>query len=276
MSKRVAVTKLREFPCQIRPVEKDDLRYQQLVASVERYGVLEPLTVVKANDPTTGQLIYGIVHGLQRYHAACDAGATDVPAWIAEMTDEEIQIAQLISAIHKIDVKPVQVSRAMMYIMGRYPVITLHEMAEKICKSLEYVSERLAISRRLGREAWDLVDKGKICLANAYVLAKLNPVTEQYPFVDKALAMSPVEFSGIINARYKQLRDAERAVRKFEPISIKVLKPSDFKAGPREIELGILYQYVGAGVVKIEDGHYRFAASAGTDMAAKIKIKVVK
>jgi len=274
MPKKVPVSKLREFPCHVRGVNKSTQEYQELVESVRRYGILEPLTVVQANDSNTGALFYGIVHGLHRYMAACDAGVKLAPVWVTEMTDEEIEQAQLIAALHKISVKPVQIAKSMWQVMIRRPMLTLEEMGRLTCKPPVYICERLGINK-LSALAMSLVDAGKMCLPNAYALAKL-PIDEQSDFIDRALCLAPCEFSGYVMARCRELRQSKPKKLRIEPISIRVLKANEFKTGYKGIEIGILLNYIGTGVVKIVDGYHRFALLGDLPLHTKIKIKVIK
>lgn len=272
---KIPVSKIREYPVAVRGIDKSSSSYQNLVESVGRYGVLEPLTVVKSLDLITGKLYYVIIHGLARYHAACDAGVTSVHAYITDMSNAEIELAQLISAIHKIDTKPIQISNSIQRVLARDPLLNLNDMAALVCKTPDWVSERFGISRNLIAKASILVFDGKICLENAYALSKLRPVTEQHAFIDKAQEMQPYEFVGEVMARCKVLKDMNRQAKSLEPISIKILKPKEYQAKHTEIEVGKLHTYIGTRVVQIIDGHHRFAAMC-IDVNAVVKIKVVE
>ena len=69
---------------------------------------------------------------------------------------------------------------------------------------------------KLTEQVSELVDGGEIGLSNAYALAKLSP-EEQSDFVERAMTMPPQQFVPTVNARAKEVRDANRKGRNASP-----------------------------------------------------------
>ena len=70
-------------PNKDQPREKfDEDALQELADSITKYGVIQPITVVKKDD------YYQIVAGERRYRAARKAGLKEVPVIIKEYTDD--------------------------------------------------------------------------------------------------------------------------------------------------------------------------------------------
>jgi hypothetical protein len=87
--------------------------------------------------------------------------------------------------------------------------MTEGELANKLSKSFSWIKDRLGLTKIADEKVAALVDEGKIKLANAFVLAKLDP-EEQKNFVDRAITMSPAEFIPLVNKRVSEVRDAKR------------------------------------------------------------------
>ena len=213
--KHIPLKQIRENPVALRGVNRTSVEFQQLADSVKDRGVINPISVREVKDATTGEVFYGIIEGLHRYTASLDAGKETIPAQVMSMNDAEVEEAQIIGNIHRIETKPVEYSKALQRLMGRNPLTTFSQMAQKLHRSDSWLKERLGLTK-LNKNVGDLVDAGKINLSNAYVLAKL-PEEEQAAFIDRAMQMNPQEFGGTVQARKKELDTARRQGRAAAP-----------------------------------------------------------
>lgn len=213
--KHIPLKQIRENPVALRGVNRTNVDYIQLVDAVKDVGIINPISVREVKDATTGEIFYGIIEGLHRYTASLDAGKETIPAQVMNMSDAEVEEAQIIGNIHKIETKPVEYSKALQRLMGRNPTTTFSQMADKLHRSDSWLKERLGLTK-LNKTVGDLVDGGKINLSNAYVLAKL-PEDEQAAFIDRAQSMNPQEFGGTVQARKKELDTARRQGRAAAP-----------------------------------------------------------
>jgi ParB family chromosome partitioning protein len=160
-------------------------------------------------------VFFGIIEGLHRYTASLDAGKETIPAHIMSMNDAEVEEAQIIGNIHKVETRPVEYSKGLQRLLSRNPLMTFRELASKLHKSDTWLQERLGLTN-LSAKVSELVDSGKIGLSNGYVLAKL-PEEEQPAFADRAMQMTPQEFGGTVQARKKELDKARREGRSAQP-----------------------------------------------------------
>jgi ParB/RepB/Spo0J family partition protein len=213
--KRIPVKQIRENPVALRSVNRQSEDYLGLLDSVRKRGVLIPILVREVEDPISKEKFYGISDGLHRYTATLDAGLNDIPAQVINMTDAEVEEAQVIANVQKIETKPVEYSKHLQRILGRNPTMTLTQLAGKLSKTATWLNERLGLLK-LNAKIAELVDEGKINLSNAYALAKL-PEDEQMGFVDRAISMTPAEFGGTVQARKKEIDAARRSGRDAEP-----------------------------------------------------------
>lgn len=221
--KHVSLELIQEPDEALRKVDATKEAYIGLVESVRLRGVMNPITVRELKDAETGDIVYGLIDGLQRYSASKDAGLNSIPAHVITCEDGELIEAQIMANIHKIDTKPVEYSRALLKILQNNPLMSRTELANRLAKTGAWISERLGLLK-LTEDIGSLVDEGKIALSNAYALAKL-PQEEQSSFTDRAMTMTPQQFIPTVNARVKELRDAKRKGRdavpeEFQPVAL--------------------------------------------------------
>lgn len=219
----IALSDIRENPVALRGVNKQTEAYLGLVDSIRARGIINAISVREMVDPETQKTFYSLIDGLHRFTASMDAGKKDIPAQVMSMSDADVMEAQIIGNIHKIETRPVEYSDQLRRILVGNPLMTLTMLANKLNKTSQWLNERLGLLK-LDKQIAALVDEGKINLSNAYALAKL-PEPEQAGYVDRAMTMSPAEFTPTVLARKKELDTAKRQGRpagpaQFTPVAI--------------------------------------------------------
>lgn len=228
----VALADIRENPVALRAVNREDERYMGLVESIRTKGFFGAITVRQKHDEESGQDYYELVDGLHRFSASKDAGLSEINVDIVDLNDDETLEAQIMTNIHRIETRPVEYSKQLLRILGRNPLMSEAELAQKLGKSSQWISERLGLTKIDNEDIQSLVNEGKIKLANAYALAKLPP-EEQVDFVDRAMTLPPDEFVPAANTRMKEIREAKRKGQEagdaeFHPVAF-MQKMKDFK-----------------------------------------------
>lgn len=218
--KMVPVSLIEKSEVSLRDVSRQTESYQLLVNSVRKKGVLNSILVRSVEAPG-GVQKYGLIDGLQRFSAACDAGLDFVPARVVEMDDAELLEAQIITNMNRVQTKPADLSKHLLRILARNPFMTKQQLAERTCQSLTWVEQRLSINR-LKTEIQELVNNGKIHLTNAYALSKI-PEEEQAQHVDAAMTESPKTFVPRMKNRVKEIKDAKHSGKdagkaEFQPV----------------------------------------------------------
>jgi ParB/RepB/Spo0J family partition protein len=204
---KIPLKKIRENSEALRTaVDKQDEDYIQLVDSVKKRGIMNPILVREIKDPASGEILYGLIDGLHRFNAAMDAGLNEIPAQIGSLKDADLIEAQILANVHRIETKAVQYTKALIKIMSANPLLTMTELASRLSKSNSWLRDRLQLVK-LNEPIQKLVDSGDIGLANAYALAKLPP-EKQDELANQAISLSPNEFIPIATSAYKAIRDA--------------------------------------------------------------------
>lgn len=220
--KHVDVSDIYEPEESLRKVDRTQEAYLGLVESIRMKGVMNPITVREIQNEE-GEIIYGLVDGLQRLSASRDAGNETIPCHVIDVEDGKLLESQIIANVHKVETRPVEYSKAILKIIEGNPLLTRDDLAASLAKTSSWLSDRLGLLK-LTEKLGKLVDDGEIKLSNAYALAKL-PSEEQEEFMERAMTMPPQQFTPTVNQRVKEIRDAKRkgkntAPEEFQPVPI--------------------------------------------------------
>ena len=231
----VKIAEIRPNLVALRPAQIESEQFQQLKANIAQLGeILQPVRVRPHVDPATQEAYYELIDGLQRFTAAQQLGWEEVPARLGAADDARVLIEQIALNAVNVDTKPVEFGRQLLRVLEYNPAMTKAELAQMTGMSEAWVDARLALSKLLPQIGTDFVDAGLVTATNAYQLARL-PQTDQLDFLDQAQSMNVDEFTASVNARLKEIRQANRAGRdpgkaanEFEPVPT-VRRASDIK-----------------------------------------------
>ncbi len=130
----------------------DDGQLQELAADISRRGVLEPLLVRRDGV----RLV--LIAGERRLRAARLAGLLEVPAVVRQVSAEEAKADQLAENIHRQDLS-LQEEAAVVERL-RLELGSLQAVAQRVHKSVVWVSKRYGLQERLGHYARRLLEDG--------------------------------------------------------------------------------------------------------------------
>lgn len=159
---------------------RDEKADAELVESVRRHGVLQPVLVrpIEANGAPPWEL----VAGSRRFAAAKAAGLADIPAVSKDLTDVEALEVQVIENLQRADVHPLEEAEGY-HQLSRHPGYDVATVAERVGRSVKYVYDRLKLLG-LTKEAKQLFLDDRISAGHAILLARLKPA-------DQARAIGP-------------------------------------------------------------------------------------
>lgn len=206
----VAVKAIRENKDMLRGCNKQGEEYQGVLASVKQKGLLTPISVRDLGDGT-----FGLIDGLQRWNIAQDLGWEFIPAMIVSMADAEVLEAQIVANAQRVETKPVEYTKALLKLLAMNPTLTMNDLARRLGKSLSWLNERFHLLK-LNKDLQDLVNDGKIVLANAYALSKV-PTDFQEQFKEQALTQPTTEFVPAVQKFVREHREAARQGRATNP-----------------------------------------------------------
>ncbi len=128
-----AVDQLQPNPFQPRDKVIEDAPFQELVASIQQYGVLEPLVVVKTPAGMH------IVAGERRWRAAKKVGLATVPVHLIKTTPKGMLEMAIIENIQRVNLTPLEKAQAVRRLMSEFGY-TQEEVAARLGKSRQYVA----------------------------------------------------------------------------------------------------------------------------------------
>ena len=145
--------------------------HSELVASVKKHGVLQPIIVVRHGNG------YRIVAGERRWRAAKAAGHTSIPAIVRSLQElEQVELA-LIENIQRVDLSPLEQALAVYKLQQQFN-LALDQIAEKLGKAPSTVSN-LSRLLRLPDGAMEALRDGKISEGHARAILSLKEIPDK-------------------------------------------------------------------------------------------------
>jgi len=148
----------------------DDAKLDELVASVSRQGILQPLLVAPAADPAADRP-YVLVAGERRLRAARKAHLATVPCAIRDAGAEQLLEWSLVENIQRSDLNPIERARAYRSYMDRFN-LTQAELASRTGDSRPTVANYLRVLDLCDSLQQLLLD-GSLTFGHAKALATL-------------------------------------------------------------------------------------------------------
>jgi ParB family chromosome partitioning protein len=168
---------------------------ENLVASIKKHGVIQPVLVTEKMDGG-----YGLITGERRLRSSQIAGLATIPAIVRSATSQEKLELALIENVQRQDLDPIEEAFAYKRLMEEFK-LTQQEVADQVGKSRSVIANMvrlLDLSEVIQRA---LID-GKISIGKARALLSLKDEKEQMKIFK---SMIGVEMS---------VRDVERIVEK--------------------------------------------------------------
>jgi len=145
----------------------------ELVGSIRAHGVRQPVLVRPAPSGEGFQLVYG--H--RRARAARAAGLEVVPAFVAELSDEEARELQLVENSQREDPHPLDEADALRELLETYGR-SIEELSARTGKSHAHVWRRLKLCA-LGDAAREAFAAGKVSAGVAELVATIPELRHQ-------------------------------------------------------------------------------------------------
>jgi ParB family chromosome partitioning protein len=175
----VAIERIRPNPYQPRQ-EFNDETLDELAASIEELGVIQPITVRSLGD---GQ--FEIISGERRLRAARRAGIERLPAFIRKASSEEMLEMALVENVQREELNPIEVALGYQRLMEECG-LTQEEVSEKVSKSRATVSNFLRLLRLPPRVQAALRDK-EVAMGHARALIAMDDEEAQVELLEETI-----------------------------------------------------------------------------------------
>ncbi len=181
----------------------DEEALNELVASVEEHGIIQPITIRKASNNK-----YQLITGERRMRAAQKAGLRRIPAYVREAGDESMLELALVENIQREDLDAIEVA------------ISYQRLIEEFSLTQE----------RLG----DRAGKKRATIANYLRLLNLpaevqTSIREKRVSMGHARALLAIEDKQVQQGAFKKILSHDLSVRQVEELArkSKVSEPAD-------------------------------------------------
>lgn len=186
--KTIPIEFLRPNPNQPRKRFDDDT-IEQLVASIQQQGILQPLLVRRHPEMANA---YEIVAGERRWRAAQRAKLHEVPVVIRELSDTDTLEIGIIENIHREDLTPLEEAEGYQRLMDEFGH-TQDAIAKAVGKSRSHIANMLRLLG-LSEEIKSMLDDGRLSAGHARALLNI-PAAEglAHEVVKKGLSVRETE-----------------------------------------------------------------------------------
>lgn len=202
---------LRPNPSQPRKIFDSD-GLQELAASIQNYGILQPLTVRRRNGE------YELVAGERRLRAAKLAGLTEVPCILLTVDEQLSSMVALVENLQRRDLDYIEEAEGLARLMRQYG-LNQEQAAAKVGKSQSAVANKLRLLRHSPAVLAALRESG---LSERHARALLRLPTEQ----ERMAALAVI---------VKQQMNVAKTEEYIEALLTKKKQPEEPKKGIRKL-----------------------------------------
>ena len=202
---------LRPNPSQPRKIFDSD-GLQELAASIQNYGILQPLTVRRRNGE------YELVAGERRLRAAKLAGLTEVPCILLTVDEQLSSMVALVENLQRRDLDYIEEAEGLARLMRQYG-LNQEPAAAKVGKSQSAVADKLRLLRHSPAVLAALRENG---LSERHARALLRLPTEQ----ERMAALAVI---------VKQQMNVAKTEEYIEALLTKKKQPEEPKKGIRKL-----------------------------------------
>lgn len=144
----------------------DEEKMRELTDSITEHGVVQPV-LLRLTDSG-----YQLIAGERRARAARQAGLTEIPALVREMTDHEMMEVSLIENIQRQDLDPVEEARAYKRLAEEFHQ-TQAQISKRVSKSRPYIANSMRLLNLPGA-VLDQLAAGLLTIGHVRPLLTLN------------------------------------------------------------------------------------------------------
>jgi ParB/RepB/Spo0J family partition protein len=193
----------------------------ELAENIKKRGVIQAI-LLRPHPTKSGA--FEIVCGERRYRASKEAGLTDVPVDVRDLSDDEVIEIQLIENLMRRDLTALEEAAGYNAMVGKK--YTHERIAEKVGRSAQYVRDRCRLLD-LVKGAAELLEAKKIEVGHAILLSRLKPDDQVRTIREpKAGAFGPERESGLWQ-RQRDIPDTSQGAAgdrdELKPVSVREL-----------------------------------------------------
>ena len=196
-------------PQQPRAATGDDTQLLELAASIEQYGLLQPLLVTIANDDETNPH-YQLIAGERRWRAARIVGLERVPVVIREATPQLMLEMALVENLQRTDLNPLEEAQGYLTLVEEYG-LTQEQVAERIGRNRVTITNTIRLLQLPQKVRDFLIQMPKVFTeGHARAVLQINGDPER------------VHLAELIVSQRMSVREAEEQARRMNEASLRL------------------------------------------------------
>lgn len=211
----IALSQIETNPFQPR-TEFDEQRLAELADSINRYGVIQPITVRKVSTEK-----YQLISGERRFRASKLAGLTEIPAYIRIADDQAMLELALIENIQREDLDAIEIALSYQRLIEECN-LTQEELSGRVSKERSTITNYLRLLK-LPAELQLAIRKQLVSMGHARALINVADTKKQLQILNDIIDYD------------LSVRDVEEIVRS---VNNYVAKPKKKKDGSQTAPLG--------------------------------------
>lgn len=176
---KISIDECRPNPYQPRKTFQADA-IEELKDSILEYGIIQPLIARKSIKG------YEIVVGERRFRAAKEAGLTEVPVIVQDLTDERMMELALLENLQREDLNPIEEATAYATLMKELD-ITQEEMSKRLGKSRSHIANMVRLLS-LPTNVIAYMNNGELTMGHGRALLGIKEEADIEPLVKRILA----------------------------------------------------------------------------------------
>ena len=186
----------------------DEEALEELSESIKRYGVIQPIIVVKKGE------YYEIVAGERRWRASKKAGLTEIPAIVREGSERTNKEIALIENVQREDLNAYEKAIGIKELMEEYE-LTQQQVSEILGKSRSSIANTVRILN-LDPRVIEMVRQNQLTEGHARSLLGIEDNDKQYQMALKLLETG--ESVREIEKKVQQKKKTKNTNEKYEAI----------------------------------------------------------
>ena len=186
----------------------DEEALEELAESIKRYGVIQPIIVVKKGE------YYEIVAGERRWRASKKAGLTEIPAIVREGSERTNKEIALIENVQREDLNAYEKAIGIKELMEEYE-LTQQQVSEILGKSRSSIANTVRILN-LDPRVIEMVRQNQLTEGHARSLLGIEDNDKQYQMALKLLETG--ESVREIEKKVQQKKKTKNTNEKYEAI----------------------------------------------------------
>ena len=167
----IALDRIKPNPDQPR-VDFDDETMEELTTSIQKIGVIQPITLRELEDGT-----YQIVAGERRYRASLMADLKAIPAYVKTVEDEDVMEMALVENIQREDLNAIEIALTYQKLIDSQS-LTQEQLSERVGKKRATIANYMRLLKLPAEVQMGIKDK-KIDMGHARALVTIpDPVVQ--------------------------------------------------------------------------------------------------